>query len=100
MKTTAGLFAGLTLIAALAAKEVTVSANKPTQPGMAASAAITAAIPTPIDGDEAYKANCSRCHLPPRKFAPKKMATIMMHMRVRANLTAAETDAILKYLTQ
>lgn len=57
--------------------------------------------PAPIvDGDDAYKANCSRCHLPPRKFSERKMATIMRHMRVRANLTQPEADAILAYLTK
>jgi hypothetical protein len=53
-----------------------------------------------IDADQAYKANCARCHLPPRKLSEGKMATVMRHMRVRANLTAEETDAILGYLTR
>ena len=53
-----------------------------------------------VDGDQAYKANCSRGHLPPRKFTPGKMATIRLHMRARANMTAAETEAILRYLTE
>jgi cytochrome c5 len=53
-----------------------------------------------VDGDQAYKANCSRCHAAPRKFSERKMATIMMHMRVRANMTEEETQAILRYLTK
>ena len=52
------------------------------------------------DGDDAYKANCSRCHLAPRKFSDRQTTTILMHMRARANMTAAETDAILQYLVQ
>jgi hypothetical protein len=53
-----------------------------------------------INPDEAYKANCSRCHGAPRKFSDRAMATIMRHMQVRANLTAEETKAILQYLTE
>lgn len=53
-----------------------------------------------LDADEAYKANCSRCHPAPRKYSERKMATIMRHMRVRANLTEDETEAILRYLTK
>lgn len=53
-----------------------------------------------LDGDAAYKANCARCHAAPRKFSERRMATVMLHMRVRANLTEEETKAILKYLTQ
>jgi len=54
----------------------------------------------PIDPDEAYKANCARCHVEPRKFSERETATVMLHMRVRSNLTEEETKAILKYLTQ
>lgn len=53
-----------------------------------------------IDPDQAYKANCSRCHPAPRKFSEDKMATIMRRMRVRANLTEEEAEAILRYLTR
>lgn len=59
-----------------------------------------AKVTKPVDGDQAYKANCSRCHLEPRKFSERKMATIMRHMQVRANLPADETEAILRYLTK
>lgn len=54
----------------------------------------------PLDADQAYKANCSRCHLEPRKFSERKMATIMRHMQVRANMTAEEAQAVLRYLTK
>ena len=53
-----------------------------------------------VDGDAAYKANCARCHAAPRKFSERQTGTIMQHMRVRANLTEEETNAILKYLTR
>ena len=53
-----------------------------------------------VDGDQAYKANCLRCHAEPRKFRQREMVTIMRHMRVRGNLTEDETGAILQYLTR
>lgn len=56
--------------------------------------------PKTLDADQAYKANCSRCHVAPRKFSERKMSAIMLHMRVRANLTEQETKAILDYLTR
>lgn len=53
-----------------------------------------------VDGDQAYKANCTRCHTAPRKFSAREMVTVMRHMRIRANLTKAEEEAILRYLTR
>ncbi len=53
-----------------------------------------------IDPDEAYKNNCMRCHSAVRQYSPRMTATIVAHMRVRANLTAEETQAILQYLTE
>ncbi len=53
-----------------------------------------------VDADLAYRANCSRCHVEPRKFSEGETATIMLHMRVRANLTEEETQAIVRYLSQ
>ena len=55
---------------------------------------------TTIDPDDAYRSNCTRCHVAPRRFPERKMATIMRHMRVRANLTEEEAKAILGYLTE
>ena len=53
-----------------------------------------------IDPDEAYKNNCMRCHSAVRQYSPRMTATIVTHMRIRANLTAEETQAILQYLTE
>jgi hypothetical protein len=51
-----------------------------------------------IDGEDAYKANCTRCHIAIHTYSPRTMATVMNHMRVRANMTGDESEAILKYL--
>jgi hypothetical protein len=53
---------------------------------------------TQLDPDEAYKNNCMRCHAAVQEYSPAKTATIVMHMRVRGNLTEEETQAILRYL--
>lgn len=52
------------------------------------------------EGEERYRANCSRCHQAPPKFAPGAMATLIRHMRVRAMLTEDDARAILKFMTQ
>ncbi len=63
-------------------------------------ATITKRETTAFDPDDAYKSNCTRCHLAPRRFPERKMATIMRHMRVRANLTEEEAKGILRFLTE
>jgi hypothetical protein len=53
-----------------------------------------------VDPDDAYKNNCMRCHSAVRHYSPRMTATIVNHMRVRANMTEEETQAILEYLTE
>jgi mono/diheme cytochrome c family protein len=52
------------------------------------------------DGEQRYRANCSRCHEAPPKFQPAAMGTLIRHMRVRAMITDDDMHAILKYMTQ
>jgi hypothetical protein len=54
---------------------------------------------TAVDPDDAYKNNCMRCHGAVREYSPRQTATIVMHMRTRANMTTEETQAILQYLS-
>jgi hypothetical protein len=55
-----------------------------------------------LSGAELYAIHCNRCH--PERYATEFTAaqwqTIMIHMRVRANLPAEEARAILKYLQE
>src|SRR5262245_20674432 len=51
-----------------------------------------------IDPDAAYKNNCMRCHTSTQQYSPRMTKTIVMHMRVRANLPEDEAQAILEYL--
>ena len=55
-----------------------------------------------LSGAELYAINCSRCHQEryPTEFNPAQWKTIMIHMRVRANLPAAQAREILKYLQE
>ncbi len=53
-----------------------------------------------IEGEKRFKSNCGRCHNAPQKFPPRMMATVMRHMRVKANLTEPDTKLILRYLSE
>jgi hypothetical protein len=55
-----------------------------------------------LSGATLYAIHCNRCH--PERYATEFTAahwkSIMIHMRVRANLPAAQAQEILKYLQQ
>ncbi len=55
-----------------------------------------------LSGADLYAMHCNRCH--PERYATERTAaqwkTIMLHMRVRANLPAVQAKAILKYLQE
>jgi len=53
-----------------------------------------------LSGAELYSMHCNRCH--PERYPTERTAaqwkTILLHMRVRANLPAEQSQMILKYL--
>ena len=49
-------------------------------------------------GQEVFNQNCSRCHNAPEGFSPSISGTIAMHMRVRANLSEADYQALRRFL--
>ena len=55
-----------------------------------------------FSGADLYAMHCNRCH--PERYATERTAaqwkTIMLHMRVRANLPADQAKAILKFLQE
>ena len=51
-----------------------------------------------VDADTAYKNNCARCHTSVQQYSQRMTKTLLMHMRVRANLPADEVQAVLEYL--
>ena len=55
-----------------------------------------------LSGATLYAINCSRCHQEryPTEFNMAQWQTIMIHMRVRANLPADQAREVLKYLQE
>lgn len=55
-----------------------------------------------LSGATLYAINCSRCHQEryPTEFTSAHWKSIMIHMRVRANLPPAQAKEILKYLQE
>jgi mono/diheme cytochrome c family protein len=55
-----------------------------------------------LTGGELYAINCNRCHAEryATEFTAAQWKTLMTHMRVRANLPAAQAKLILKYLQE
>lgn len=55
-----------------------------------------------LTGAELYSMHCNRCH--PERYPTERTAaqwkTIMLHMRVRANIPAEQARTILKYLQE
>lgn len=49
-------------------------------------------------GERVFKQNCSRCHNAPEEFPPRISGTIARHMRVRANLSRDDEQALLHFL--
>lgn len=55
-----------------------------------------------LSGEDLYAINCSRCHSEryPKEFTPSQWRTLILHMRVRANLPADQAREILKYMQE
>ena len=79
------------------------SSQKTGTPAPNAAPAMMAATPPPtLTGAELYAINCNRCHpeRSPIERRPTEWKTILTHMRVRANLPAAQARLILQYLQE
>ncbi|MCX6900127.1 MAG: hypothetical protein NT105_15695 [Verrucomicrobia bacterium] len=55
-----------------------------------------------LTGQELYQIHCNRCHAEryPTERTAAQWKTLLMHMRVRANLPAEQAKALLKYLQE
>jgi hypothetical protein len=49
-------------------------------------------------GEEVFKANCGRCHVPPMSIPQRITGTVIMHMRTRARLSRQDELLLLKYM--
>jgi cytochrome c5 len=92
-------------IALLTAEEADKQASKTEKPAEQKSEADSSktkakAPPKQLSGAELYSMHCNRCH--PERYPTERTAaqwkTILLHMRVRANLPAEQSRTILKYL--
>jgi mono/diheme cytochrome c family protein len=63
-------------------------------------AATAGLVASPIDGEQVYKSNCTRCHIAMHTYPEKMSRVIVRHMRVRAMLTQEEADTVLAYLLE
>jgi len=52
------------------------------------------------NGVQLWANNCARCHnmRPPESYSDAQWDVAVLHMRVRANLSAEDANAIVKYL--
>ena len=92
------IFAGLVgtaLVVGCADQNKTASSDKAspaTAPVMASSAG--------AGGAQLWADNCSRCHniRPPQSYSDTQWEAVVMHMRLRANLTGTEQREITRFL--
>jgi len=97
----------LAAIAAMGWSSAIALAQMPVSPAAANHAATSPAQPgkTPAShaapedqGERKFRQNCSRCHNAPEELPTRVTGTVVLHMRVRASLSAADERAILRYL--
>lgn len=89
-------------LALVAGADTKADAAKPEKDTPSEKQAPKKAAKKKLTGAEIYSLNCNRCH-PERyatEFTESQWKTIMLHMRVRANLPAEQAKAVLKYLQE
>jgi cytochrome c5 len=95
---TAALYAASLAFVAAADTPPEKKTGKKTEKASAANASKT----KKLTGAELYAIHCNRCH--PERYAMEwnsaQWKPLMLHMRVRANLPAAQAKTILKYLQE
>ena len=86
--------AAVGMCAAQADRQSTVPVSHPT-----AGRQPTSAKGSPAEeGERVFTQNCSRCHNAPEGFSPRISGTIARHMRVRANLSREDEQALRRFL--
>lgn len=86
-------------LAAIALLTVIGCASKPSESATGDTPQASAATP-PKGGAELWAENCSRCHniRPPQSYNDAQWATVVHHMRFRANLDGTEAKLIAEFL--
>lgn len=94
---TLGLFGGCCLLS-LAQVPIAKHAKAVKPSAQQAAAAVGGTTPPSDDGEKKFQQNCSRCHNAPEELSRRISGTVVLHMRARASLSAADERAILHYL--
>lgn len=104
MNRTQALRVGFSLAALLHVTAAMAQNSTATPPASAQKTAQKAAATTSSatqyhsEGERVFAQNCSRCHNPPEAFSPRVSGTIARHMRVRAQISARDEQALLQFL--
>jgi cytochrome c5 len=93
-------FLALAMLLALGAAAKTNSGSKDSPASTTANASPAQDENLHLEGEKRFRSNCGRCHAAPPKFPSRMMATIVRHMRVRANITDSDMRLILRYMTE
>jgi len=90
------LLAGTAVSVAIASEEAAASTGAEAQESSKPSGSPA------LDGAKVYAWSCGTCHSErwPKERSDSEWDVIMTHMRVRANMTAAQTEAVLRYLKE
>lgn len=91
-----GVIIGFSLVAVIL---IVISCSADKQPGTTAGAGASNGH-TEKGGSQLWAENCQRCHnmRSPSGYNDAQWEDVMMHMRVRANLTPEENKKILEFL--
>ena len=85
-----------------AAADPTVGGTANAAPAAAEAAKTAKKAAKKLSGAELYSMHCNRCH--PERYPTERTAaqwkTIVLHMRVRANLPGEQARTILKYMQE
>lgn len=87
---------------ALSIGSLVAAAQPPAQPGLKQQhikKSVTANSAVRDAGERKFQENCSRCHTAPEQLSPRVTGTVMLHMRIRASLSAEDEREILHYLS-
>lgn len=89
-------------IALVAGPDTNGPVAQASEPKSAAAKAAKKPVKKKLTGAELYQINCNRCHAEryATEFTSVQWKTLMIHMRVRANLPAAQAREVLKYLQE
>jgi len=81
----------------VAAQTTSKPAQKSQQDAKQHSTVTKSSSHTQSEGEKIFVQNCARCHTPPDGFSSRISGTIVLHMRVRASLSAHDEQELLRY---